>query len=546
MTVEIEVKALIRGQYGSDPIKGFEIRAKRLGFLKFISSSLQLNHYFSTRGLDTDSPFFALLKSEFGLEANPNSSIRTRFEQINGEGKVTLIVKSALHGEARQEHEVEVNQPIETLDANLEANGLSIESKWSRMRTSYTLSIPYKQALGTVNVALDLNSGYGHVLELEKLLDDRDGEAHRAYVKKELIEILGLFNLSLFTSPLIDQMYEAYKADWGKYYGTADVIPTIGPKEQIDNAYLSVIRQIQKEGLKKPVFGQPDLYRYSVQGVSFHHDMGKSFPALTSKTVAVKKAILEMLWFIQGTGDVRFIIKHKLNIWDGWAARYYGTVDWKEKVLSGEFQPYIPIHYANGSNWNGTGLSQFDWIVEQLPRNPSRNSYVVSYWNPEQVYHMADKIGREQTVLPACHFTHQLLTREAEPWGDVQRYYLDIHVIMRSWDFPAGAPFNIAQYAALAQMYQMAMNTGKGKELGVEFLLGNLYFYGTDVHFYSNQQETIDEQLEALTSPIPPRLTIRDRGQKSLMDFEIKDFKIENYFPSEKIFVPVAVVGGMN
>lgn len=292
----------------------------------------------------------------------------------------------------------------------------------------------------------------------------------------------------------------------------------------IEQQYLNALQDLKEFGKKKAVYNSklgsedPDIYILSLVGRSFHHDMALGFPLYTTKFVYWKGAIYEMLWFLSGHSDVKFLHEQNVHIWDKWAEK-------RDTDL-------LKLHYTNMTNWRGTGLNQTEWILEQLPKEPERKSYVVTYLDPETTYQMANEAGQSSVDIVACHYQHHVLCQKPKE--------LTLTVSIRSQDMFLGNPFNVAQYAALLEMYCLCLSNRTGDEWTSSELVVNCT---GDYHLYSNHLEQIDEQLTNRPRPYP-KLHIENRGQRSLTDFHISDFSVHNYLYAGKISGDVYAAGG--
>ena len=319
--------------------------------------------------------------------------------------------------------------------------------------------------------------------------------------------------------------------------------------------YLALLDDVLKTGDKKSIYGHYDKYLLSKFGAMLKFDCkdGK-VPILTTKRVAWKNALKEILWMIEGSNNVVKLTKQGCHIWDDWAVKYLNqkrptyknnnlTLDsYRNLVKKGEINyAIIPLHYSNSTKWwyakddeewdapnklDWFKLDQTEWVIDNIQKTPDRKSFVVTYWNPTQVYQMADECDEESVVLPACHFSYTVQQSNG---------FLNLSLKIRSWDLFLGAPFNIAQYGILLHMY--AKCTG--------FKPGMLVVMADDYHIYSDHIEQVLKQLDRTYPPTEfPTLRIMDRNQQYLQHFEFSDFIVDNYNPQETIKAPVTVVGG--
>jgi len=310
-----------------------------------------------------------------------------------------------------------------------------------------------------------------------------------------------------------------------------------------EQAYLNLLQDILDNGVKKSVFGHEDTYILSVFGRILRFDMSKGFPILTTKFTYWKGAFKEMLWFLSASRNVVELHNQKVTIWDEWGVKHYNKVN-KTNLTTEEFQGLIdegkltewkiPLHYSNSTAWEYTKfndypptfgkLNQTRWVIDSIKKNPDRKSYIISYWNPTEVYSQADQCGKESVTLPACHVMYQINISEGK---------LSLMLFQRSWDYFLGSSFNISQYALLLYMY--AKCTG--------YQPGELIISVGDCHLYQNQLEQAKELLTREPYPLPT-LKIKDRGQQYLEDFVFEDFEIANYKYHPKLSAEVVIVGG--
>jgi thymidylate synthase len=311
-----------------------------------------------------------------------------------------------------------------------------------------------------------------------------------------------------------------------------------------EQQYLDLLEYVLTYGTKKTIFGHEDKYILSKFGALLRFDLSQGFPIITTKKTYYKGAFAELLWFIEGSGDVVKLHKQGVNIWDSWGCKYWNQNE-DEKLILEQYQQAIddgeilghriPLHYKNSTAWHysieyqGFGqevfkLDQTKWVIDNIQKTPDRKSFLVSYWNPTEVYQMADECGNESVSLPACHTHYSVNVSEGK---------LSLMLYMRSWDLLLGAPFNIAQYALLTHMY--AQCTG--------FDVGELVITAADHHIYSDHIEQVTEQISR--QPLEfPTISIKQRGQKYLQDFVLEDFEINNYQYHKPIKAPITVVGG--
>lgn len=336
-----------------------------------------------------------------------------------------------------------------------------------------------------------------------------------------------------------------------------------------EQQYLELLQDVRENGAKKTIYASNgktlptvDKGKYSeidkdskhlnsVVGRILRFDLSDNkIPLYLTKAVHYPSAFKEQLWFWNGGGDVAKLHQSGFTGWNGWAYKKYLSTSTENPKLSYEgfateylSTPGVPyevaVPYTDMTGWEYPDweesfkqqkpifkkLDQTKWLIDSVIKNPDRKSYVVTAWNPARLYAMAKECGNESVALAACHCEHQVV---------IQNGKLILRVTIRSNDLPLGNPFNVAQYGLMAHLY--AKCTG--------FPASELVVQITDAHVYSDQWEGIDLQLSRTTSEELPTLTIKDRGQKYLTDFVYSDFKVDNYFPEDKIPMPITIVGG--
>jgi thymidylate synthase len=262
--------------------------------------------------------------------------------------------------------------------------------------------------------------------------------------------------------------------------------------------YLELLARILKDGKTKSSRGICNLK--SVFGAQLRFDLRYGFPLLTTKKVAYKSLTHEMLWFISGSNNIKYLNENNVHIWDGFAdkdgflGRVYG-VQWR--------------HWKGAE---GKEVDQLAWAVKEIKENPNSKAIIVSAWNPAELAEMR---------LPPCHTMFQF---------DVIKGKLYMQLYQRSSDVFLGLPFNIAQYAELLMM--TAKITGlEARELVVSI---------GDTHLYENQVEAAKEQLRRKPFAFP-KLVLRGE-QKTIDDFKFEDFELVNYKSHDSIKVPVVII----
>ena len=258
--------------------------------------------------------------------------------------------------------------------------------------------------------------------------------------------------------------------------------------------YLDLLQDILDNGVDKG--DRTGTGTRSVFGRQMRFDLSKGFPLVTTKKVHLKSIIYELLWFMKGDTNVRYLQEHGVRIWNEWADE------------NGDLGP---VYGSQWRNWNNDGIDQIKNLIETLNKNPNDRRMIVTAWNPSEIPNMK---------LPPCHMMYQFY---------VANNKLSCMLYQRSCDMFLGVPFNIASYALLTQMIAHVC----GFELG-EFVhtLG-------DTHIYNNHFEQVKLQLSREPRPLPKMLI--KRKVDSIDDFQYEDFELINYDPWPAIKAEVSV-----
>ncbi len=301
--------------------------------------------------------------------------------------------------------------------------------------------------------------------------------------------------------------------------------------------YLDLLKDILKNGVEKKVFNNPGVTIRSVFGRQIRFDLSKSFPLLTTKKVFLRAIIHELLWFLKGDSNIKYLIDQDVHIWDEWAYKPYKKLLTQEEFIAkikslpkdhpfvkkwGDLGNVYGVQWRKWKTSDGRLIDQLGWVIKELKTTPFRKSIVVSAWNPEFIYEMA--LPGKSMALPPCHTLFQLNV------DDKKR--LSLHLYQRSADSFLGVPFNIASYALLTMIIAQVAGLKPG-----EFI----HTFG-DVHIYSNHMAQVKEQLKRVPRPFP-KMKINPKV-KNIDDFKFEDFTLENYNPHPSIKGSVTVVGG--
>ncbi|XZE56836.1 thymidylate synthase [Planctomycetaceae bacterium SH139] len=261
--------------------------------------------------------------------------------------------------------------------------------------------------------------------------------------------------------------------------------------------YLGLMRRILAEGTDRP--DRTGTGTRSLFGQQLRFDLSQGFPLLTTKRVHLRSIIYELLWFLRGETNVRWLQQQGVTIWDEWAD------------ADGELGPVYGCQWRSWPTADGEVIDQIDQVQSQLRENPNSRRLIVSAWNVGQL---------DQMALPPCHLLFQFYVAEGR---------LSCQMYQRSADYFLGVPFNIASYALLTMM----MAKATGLEPG-EFI----HVFG-DVHLYHNHFEQAKLQLSRQPRPLP-KLEIKvPRGD--VREFEYEDFELVGYDPYGPIRAQVAV-----
>ena len=244
----------------------------------------------------------------------------------------------------------------------------------------------------------------------------------------------------------------------------------------------------------------------SVFGHQMRFDLREGFPLVTTKKVHLKSVILELLWFLRGEGNARWLQERGVTIWDEWAA------------ADGDLGPVYGVQWRSWPTPDGGHIDQIADAVKQLETNPDSRRIIVSAWNVAALPEMA---------LMPCHAFFQFYVAPAEsPSG---RGRLSCQLYQRSADIFLGVPFNIASYALLTHMLAQQCDLD----------VGDFIWTGGDCHLYSNHREQVTLQLSREPRPYPS-LVIK-RRPASIFEYAYEDFEVVGYDPHPPIKAPVAV-----
>jgi thymidylate synthase len=262
-------------------------------------------------------------------------------------------------------------------------------------------------------------------------------------------------------------------------------------------AYLNLLRDIKENGVEKG--DRTGTGTRSVFGRQLRFDLGKGFPLLTTKKVHLKSIIVELLWFLRGDTNTKFLHEHNVSIWDEWQNE------------NGDLGPVYGAQWRSWQSTSGKKIDQISELLKSLKNNPDSRRHIVCAWNVGEI---------EKMALPPCHCLFQFY---------VANNKLSCQLYQRSADIFLGVPFNIASYALLTLMLCQVLCYEPGEYV---------HTFG-DLHLYKNHLEQAQLQLSRQPKPLP-QMKINP-NIKNLFEFKLEDFVLENYEPYPSIKAPVAV-----
>lgn len=261
--------------------------------------------------------------------------------------------------------------------------------------------------------------------------------------------------------------------------------------------YQDLLKRILKEGVKRE--DRTGVGTLSIFGHQMHFNMEDGFPLLTTKKLHLKSIIYELLWFLKGDTNIKYLQEHGVKIWNEWADE------------NGDLGPVYGHQWRSWPDYKGGSIDQIKNVLDLIKHSPSSRRMLVTAWNPAEVDEMA---------LPPCHCLFQFYVAEGK---------LSLQLYQRSADTFLGVPFNIASYSLLLHM--MAQVTG--------LKVGEFIYTTGDTHIYLNHLEQVKLQLTRTPRPLPKIIINPD--VKDLFSFHYDDFKIEDYNPYPHIPGTVAV-----
>lgn len=302
--------------------------------------------------------------------------------------------------------------------------------------------------------------------------------------------------------------------------------------------YLDLLEDIKTNGVKKA--DRTGVGTISVFGRQLRFDLNEGFPLLTTKKVFLRGIIHELIWFLKGSTNMKYLVDNDVHIWDEWPYRHYlieqgkkvpgsSSADWKQGIAEftdnikkdskfakkwGELGPVYGYQWRSWPTPDGKHIDQIKQVIETIKNNPDSRRIIISAWNVADIEEMS-KAG-----LPPCHLLFQFYVADGK---------LSCQMYQRSADTFLGVPFNIASYSLLTMM--LAHVTGLKP--------GDFVHTFGDTHLYLNHLEQVDEQLKRKPKKLP-KMKINPKV-KSIDDFTIDDFELVGYDPDPAIWAPIAV-----
>ena len=261
--------------------------------------------------------------------------------------------------------------------------------------------------------------------------------------------------------------------------------------------YLNLMQDILDNGVEKG--DRTGTGTKSVFGRQLRFDLSKGFPLLTTKKLHIRSIVYELLWFLKGDTNIKYLNDNGVRIWDEWADK------------EGNLGPVYGHQWRSWPDPKGGTIDQIEKVINQIMLKPDSRRHIVTAWNPSDVDNMA---------LPPCHALFQFYVADGK---------LSCQLYQRSADYFLGVPFNIASYSLMVHMFAQQCNLEPG----------DFVWTGGDVHLYSNHFEQAKLQLTRDTMEIPTLEILRNPG--SIDGYEYEDFAIHNYEAHPNIKAPIAV-----
>lgn len=263
------------------------------------------------------------------------------------------------------------------------------------------------------------------------------------------------------------------------------------------NQYETLLEHCYKTGVDKS--DRTGVGTRSVFGYQMRFNLAEGFPLVTTKKLHIRSIVHELLWFLSGSSNIKYLHDNGVSIWDEWADE------------NGDLGPVYGVQWRNWPAPDGRKIDQISNLIEGIKKNPDSRRHLVVAWNPAEVDKMA---------LPPCHCLFQFYVANGK---------LSCQLYQRSCDIFLGVPFNIASYSLLTHMVAQQCDLD----------VGDFVWTGGDCHIYKNHFEQVELQLSR-TPRAYPKLVI-NRKPSSIFDYKFEDFVIEGYAPWPHIKAPIAV-----
>lgn len=310
--------------------------------------------------------------------------------------------------------------------------------------------------------------------------------------------------------------------------------------KHVDIQYIKLLKKIMRDGNSKG--DRTGTGTKSVFGYQMRFDLEKGFPLLSSKKLPIKSIIYELLWFLRGDTNLKYLVDHDVHIWDEWPYKAYliknklpipktNSTEWTEGLnmfikriknepgFSEEYGDLGPVYGYQWRHWptpDGKFIDQIQNVIDQLKKDPNSRRAIVSAWNVAEIEEMA------KSGLPPCHCLYQFYVANG-------KLYLQLY--QRSCDTFLGVPFNIASYALLLMII--------ARLVGLKY--GELIWIGGDTHLYNNHFEQVKSQIRRRYQIRPMPKMFINPNVKNINDFTLEDFNLSRYDPLPSIKAPIAV-----
>jgi thymidylate synthase len=313
--------------------------------------------------------------------------------------------------------------------------------------------------------------------------------------------------------------------------------------ENPEQQYLNLLKDILKNGVWKKSHSTGVRLK-SVFGRQLHWDLSQGFPLLTTKKTFFRGIVYELLWFLQGSSNVKYLIDNNVHFWDDYPYKNYKYYMKPGKVPKLSFEKFLekmkkddkfakkwgdigPVYGVQWRKWptgDNREIDQLGWVIEKMKKYPQKKHYVVSAWNAGYIYEMARSREESMAIAP-CHTLFHIVLHDGR---------LSLQLYQRSADVFLGVPFNIASYALLTMM--LAQVTG--------YPPGTFVHTFGDVHIYENHFDQVKQQIKRKPRKLPT-LKLNPKV-KNINNFKYEDIKVKNYNPYPPIKAKLTPVGGFD